>query len=359
MVKKNKKYKWNLRRYIAIVSICTLLYALIISSIPVIVGVKVFYSGEVTYNILIILSLIVVIIAMIIGGIFIWFGTGHLTRPLLEVNDAVKQVAEGNFKVKINRKERDYGKYEYSNEIDELSKNVNKMVAELDSMDYMRKDFMSSVSHEIKTPIAAITGFTEILLDGRISEREQQEYLKVINEESMRISRLCENMLCMARLDSQVIIGKKEKIQLDEQIRKCIILLSEKWSSYEIDFEIDLAKIEIISDSDMLHHIWINLIDNAIKYSGENCKISISAQEVNDNIVEVKIMDQGIGINENKVDKIFEKFYQCDESHKKSGNGLGLSIVKRIIELLNGEVKCESKEGVGTTMIVRFKKEAL
>ena len=130
---------------------------------------------------------------------------GHLTKPLIDVSNTVKQVAEGNFKVNIKRRNTTDCEYEYINEVDELAKNVNKMVAELDGMDYMRKDFMSNVSHEIKTPIAAITGFTEILLDDNIDENERQEYLEVINKESM-ISRLCENMLHMSRLDSQVML---------------------------------------------------------------------------------------------------------------------------------------------------------
>ena len=226
------------------------------------------------------------------------------------------------------------------------------MVAELDGMDYMRKDFMRNVSHEIKTPIAAITGFTEILLDGNIDENERHEYLEVINNESMRISRLCENMLHMSRLDSQVIVSSVQKIRLDEQIRKCIILLSEKWSEKEIDFSINLEKVSIFSDADMLQQVWINLIDNAIKYSGDNCKIDISVKRLNDKSVAVSISDNGIGIEEKKLHKIFDKFYQCEESHKKSGSGLGLSISKRIIELLNGTIECKSKKDFGTTMVV-------
>lgn len=355
--KSKRKYKKNLRQYIAMISITILFSSLCISSLIVLIGIKLFYYGEITNELSVFLIFIIFIIAMIIGGFVIWVGAGHLTKPLLEVSDVVKKVAEGNFKVKINRREINVSEYEYSNQIDELAKNVNRMAAELDSMDYMRKDFISNVSHELKTPIAAINGFTEILLDGGISAKEQQEYLEVINNESMRISRLCENMLHMSRLDSQVIITKKEIIRLDEQIRKCIILLTEKWSDHNIDFMLDLDKIEVMGDSDMLYQVWINLIDNAIKYSSKDCIINIIAKELNNETVEIKIIDNGIGIEDNKLDKIFEKFYQCEESHKKSGNGLGLSIVKRIIELLNGEIYCESTVKIGTTMIIRLTKK--
>ena len=344
------KYKWTLRKYISIISILIFISSCIISTLVIIGTINIFYIGQITNEMIVVICIL--ILALIIAWISLWIGAGHLTKPLIDVSNTVKQVAEGNFKVSIKRRDTTNCEYEYINEVDELAKNVNKMVAELDGMDYMRKDFMSNVSHEIKTPIAAITGFTEILLDGNIDENEIHEYLEVINNESMRISRLCENMLHMSRLDSQVIVSSVQKIRLDEQIRKCIILLSEKWSEKEIDFSINLEKVSIFSDADMLQQVWINLIDNAIKYSGDNCKIDISVKRLNDKSVAVSISDNGIGIEEKKLHKIFDKFYQCEESHKKSGSGLGLSISKRNIELLNGTIECKSKKDFGTTMVV-------
>ena len=352
MESKKRKYKWTLRKYIAIVSILTFISSCIISTAITIGAIKIFYKEAITYEKLVLVCILILVLALIIAWFSLWVGAGHLTKPLIDVSNTVKQVAEGNFKVNIKRRDTTKCEYEYINEVDELAKNVNKMVAELDGMDYMRKDFMSNVSHEIKTPIAAITGFTEILLDGSIDESERQEYLEVINKESMRISRLCENMLHMSRLDSQVIVTNLQKIRLDEQLRKCIILLSEKWSDKEIDFSIDLDEVNILSDYDMLQQVWTNLIDNAIKYSGENCKIDISVKRLNDKSVKVSISDNGIGIEEGKLHRIFDKFYQCEESHKKSGSGLGLSISKRIIELLNGTIECRSKKDFGTTMVV-------
>lgn len=352
MESKKRKYKWTLRKYIAIVSILTFISSCIISTAITIGAIKIFYKEAITYEKLVLVCILILVLALIIACFSLWVGAGHLTKPLIDVSNTVKQVAEGNFKVNIKRRDTTKCEYEYINEVDELAKNVNKMVAELDGMDYMRKDFMSNVSHEIKTPIAAITGFTEILLDGSIDESERQEYLEVINKESMRISRLCENMLHMSRLDSQVIVANLQKIRLDEQLRKCIILLSEKWSNKEIDFSIDLDEVNILSDYDMLQQVWINLIDNAIKYSRENCKIDISVKRLNDKSVKVSISDNGIGIEEGKLHRIFDKFYQCEESHKKSGSGLGLSISKRIVELLNGTIECKSKKDSGTTFEV-------
>lgn len=356
-MKKDKKYLKDLRTYIATVSVGTILSSFLTCAFIGFVLMKIFYKGEVTAPIVIIFCIIVCLLSMIVSACLIWIGAGHLTKPLVEVSDVAKQVAEGNFKVRVKRKEQEYDGYLYNNEVDELARNINKMVAELDGMDYMRKDFMSNVSHEIKTPIAAISGLSEILLDKGVSEEKQKEYLKLINNESIRVSRLCEYMLNMSRLDSQVIVINKEEIRLDEQIRKSVILLCEKWADYDIDFDINLSTINIKSDPDMLHQVWINIIDNAIKYSGKFCKIIISAREINNETIEVKVIDNGIGIPKDKIDRIFDKFYQCEESHKKSGSGLGLSITKRIIELLNGDIQYDSIEGIGTTVTIKLPKK--
>ncbi|MBC7958343.1 MAG: HAMP domain-containing histidine kinase [Vallitaleaceae bacterium] len=225
------------------------------------------------------------------------------------------------------------------------------MARELNEMDYMRKDFMSNVSHEIKTPVAAITGFSEMLLDGGLEEAEQKEYLNYLNQESLRLSRLCESMLQMSRVDHQIIVDKRQEVMVDEQLRRCIITLSEKWSAKDINFDLQLEKCSLLSDYDLLFQIWTNLIDNAIKYSYPEGSIFITAVNERD-FLKVCIRDEGIGIPEEQAGKIYEKFYQSDESHKKQGSGLGLAIVKRIVELLDGSLSHFSEEGKGTTVTV-------
>jgi signal transduction histidine kinase len=290
---------------------------------------------------------------MIIGGIVLWHEALYITKPIIKINDGVQKVANGDFSVQLKFKKSHRKMLEgyYSDEIDELADNFNKMARELAGMDYMRKDFMSNVSHEIKTPVTAITGFSEILLDGGLNEEEQKEYLTYLNQESLRLSRLCDNMLRMSRLDNQCIVEKKQEVKVDEQIRHCIIMLSEKWSEKNINFELQLEKYSIISDYDLLFQVWTNLIDNAIKYSNQSGSIWISIG-IEKKLLTVSIRDEGIGISKENLSKIFDKFYQCDESHKKQGSGLGLSIVKRIIELLDGTIECISEEGMGTTMTV-------
>lgn len=161
-------------------------------------------------------------------------------------------------------------------------------------------------------------------------------------------------MLQMSKLDYQEIISSKDKVRVDEQLRKCIILLSEKWQDKNIEFFLQLSEVTIITDKNLLMQVWMNLIDNAIKYSKCNSQIKIVLTE-NDGEIKVKISDYGIGIAPDKLDKIYNRFYQCEESHKTQGSGLGLSIVKRILDLLNGSIKSESVEGEGTTVTVTLK----
>lgn len=348
-----RRLRISLRIHFSLVSISTLCSACVFSFIFVLAGIKLFYHGDFTLPVVIIIGLLVCCLSILLGGIMLWFGTIHLTRPIEEVSRAVKEVANGDFTVHINKKVKNLGKYVFVNEIDELAENFNTMTAELNGMDYMRKDFMSNVSHEVKTPVAAITGFTEILMEGGLNTEEQQEYLAFINKESLRLSRLCENMLRMSRLDHQQIVVKKDNVRVDEQIRKCIIMLSEKWTDKARNYELDCDNLIIQSDADLLMQIWANLIDNAIKYSPENSSIYITGK-IENNYLVVSIKDEGDGISTKKQSKIFEKFYQCEESHKKQGNGLGLSIVKRVVVLLGGSITCISEEGKGTIMEVKI-----
>jgi signal transduction histidine kinase len=349
---KSRKFKISLRIYFSAVFITILCTACIMSYSIVFTGVKLFYYGEITMPILFAISVLVCVLTMLFGGVMFWFGSLHLTKPLSEISDAAKKVADGDFGINIKRNEKRRGEFEFSNEIDELAVNFNKMAKELKGMEYIRKDFISNVSHEVQTPVAAITGFTEILLEEGLSREEQQEYLLLVNKESIRLSHLCENMLRMSRLDNQQIVVKKGKVRVDEQLRKCIIMLSEKWSDEKREYELDFQELIIQSSSDLLMQIWYNLIDNAIKYSTEDSTIWISGK-IEEEFLTVTIKNEGKGISIDKQQKIFDKFYQCEESHKKQGNGLGLSIVKRIVELLGGTVNCRSEALEGTIMEVK------
>jgi len=352
---KNKKYKVSLRFKLAVASVLILCTSCLIAYFIVFIGFSYFYDGPTTNTVVLLMSLITCAITMIIGGVALWHSASYVTNPITKISDGMQKVADGDFSVQISindihrKKQRDG----YSDEISVMADNFNKMTRELSSMDYMRKDFMSNVAHEIKTPVAAIVGFSEMLLDGGLSEEEQKEYLTYIYQEAQRLSRINENMLQMSRLDYQNIVDLTQEVKVDEQIRRCIILLGEKWSDREIHYELDLEKCSIVSNYDLLFQLWTNLIDNAIKYSKNECTIWITTKIEGDFLI-FTIRDEGVGISKDKLVRIYDKFYQGDESRKKQGSGLGLSIVKRIVELLNGSITCDSELGKGTVFTVKL-----
>jgi signal transduction histidine kinase len=334
------KIKLSIRWKIAIISIITLCSAFCISVIFIHSTFFMLRDGEWTVMELGLFMLSTCFMTMLLGGSALWYVSKFITDPIVKVSKAVKKIAEGDFSVRLEPVGQD--------EIGQLAVGVNKMIKELNGMEYMGKDFMSNVSHEIKTPVSAITGFSELLLDGNLSVAKEKEYLSCLYSESLRLSRLCDNMLKMSKLDNQEIITDRKEFYVDEQIRKCMIFLSEKFEEKEIDFELNLKKCKIKNNSDLLYQVWINLIENAIKFSKEKGKIYVSATCNEDNTeIQVIIKDEGPGIRADKLPKIFDKFYQCDESHKTEGHGLGLSIVKRIIQLTGGSIECTSQENEG------------
>lgn len=334
------KIKLSVRWKIAIISIITLCSALCISFIVIHAIFILRSDGEMNATEVLLFMTLTCFMTMILGGSALWYVSKFVTDPIIKVSKAVKKVAEGDFSIQLEPEGQD--------EIGQLAVSVNKMIEELNGMEYMSKDFMSNVSHEIKTPVAAITGFSELLLDGNLSEGKVKEYLNCLYSESLRLSRLSDNMLKMSKLDNQGIITNIKDFYIDEQIRKCIIFLSDKLEEKEIEFELDLKKCKIKNNYDLLYQVWMNLVENAIKFSYEKGKIYVSAAYNEDKTeIEVIISDDGPGISEDKLPKIFDKFYQGDESHKTEGHGLGLSIVKRIIQLTGGNIECTSKENEG------------
>lgn len=280
---------------------------------------------------------------VLIGICLILLLVRRIVKPILRLNTATKEVAKGNFDIEISSNSRD--------EIGQLTHNFNKMTRELKNIEYLRKDFITSVSHEFKTPIASIQGFAKLLQKGNLTDEERQEYTGIIVEETTRLSNLSSNILRLSKLENQEIIERKGFFLLDEQIRKSILVLEHHWSEKEIEFDINLDKVEYLGDEELLQQVWINLLGNAIKFSKKNEMIKVSLRKVGEG-VEVKIIDQGIGMTEEIKQRIFEKFYQGDRAHSHEGNGLGLPLVKRIIDLYGGSIGVESQTEKGSTFTV-------
>ncbi|WP_026477407.1 HAMP domain-containing sensor histidine kinase [Alkaliphilus transvaalensis] len=282
---------------------------------------------------------------LLAGAILIILFVKWAVKPLSILSSAMEEVAKGNFDIQVENKSKD--------EIGQLTKSFNKMTKELKNIEYLRKDFITNVSHEFKTPIASIQGFAKLLQKGNLSEDEKQEYAHIIVEESVRLSNLSSNVLKLSKLENQEIIEKKVKFSLDEQIRRSILLLEHQWGKKNIEFDIELNKIYYFGDEELLQQVWINLIGNAIKFSEVNGIIGIHLEAFS-NMVRVSIKDDGIGMSEETIHRIFEKFYQGDKARSHEGNGLGLSLVKRIIDLVGGRITVESNLKEGSTFIVEL-----
>lgn len=339
------------RVYYAVKSTQTVCVACLIACILVIIPFLIIYKGRHNEETVIIISLLICLFTILFATHMLVKKARVFVEPIERLEEAVGKVRNGDFDARIQW-------HEDKRNIKELNKlidNFNDMAKALKDMEYMNKDFINNVSHEVKTPISSIAGFTEILMDSDLGEEEREEYLALVNGEAHRLSRLCENMLSISRLDNQTGVNKIEAVNITEQIRKTIIMLSETWSHKEQEFDLTMEEININSDADLLQQIWINLIDNAMKYSGKGTILHISGRD-NGSYIEISIRDEGIGISKEKVEFIFQRFYQCEESHKNQGNGLGLSIVKRIVELLKGTIECKSELGGGTEFIVRLPK---
>jgi signal transduction histidine kinase len=284
------------------------------------------------------------IIALLVGI----FATNALTRwfiyPVKELGYAMERISEGDFSVRLKTKTS-------SKEIKEIFSGFNMMAKELQSTEILQSDFVSNVSHEFKTPINAIEGYSMLLQDGENLTNEQKEYVDKIVFNTHRLSSLTGSILLLSKLENQSIVSKKTSFDLDEQIRKSLLALEGQWASKEIEFDIEMDDTDYVGNEALLHHIWDNLISNAIKFSDNGTEIKIRLENHADKIV-FTISDQGIGIDEETQKHLFDKFYQGDSSRKNEGNGLGLALVKKIIDLEGGEITVKNNEDRGCTFTV-------
>ncbi|PYG85741.1 signal transduction histidine kinase [Ruminiclostridium sufflavum DSM 19573] len=292
--------------------------------------------------------MVTLVVSCIIGTSISAVTSKKILKPLNQLIKATKTVSTGDFSVRVDEVSSNY-------EIYELLKNFNHMAEELGSIELFRNSFINEFSHEFKTPIVSIRGFAKQLQNEKLSAEKRKEYTDIIVSESERLANMSANVLLLTKFENQTFITNQTEYELDEQIRNCIILFEKQWDNKKLEINIELEPVRIYSNAEMLSHLWINLIENAIKYSDENGHIIISCREQNNNI-EFKISDNGKGMDGDTLKHIYDKFYQGDKSHATQGNGIGLSIVKRIIELCKGKITVESELGNGTTFTVDLPK---
>ena len=278
------------------------------------------------------------------SGTALSFFVSHFPlRPLHTLIQAIHKVSEGNYEVKIH--------LEHPKEFQELSDCFNQMTEELAGIEMFRSDFINNFSHEFKTPIVSILGFARLMKNQDPDTARRQEYLDIIIEEARRLSELSTTVLNLSKVESLTLLTDETVYSLSEQIRESILLLENKWSDKQIDFDIDIDEIVIKANDQLLKQVWMNLLDNAIKFSPEAGCITITLRANNGNVV-FTVKDQGEGINDKTQKFIFDKFYQGDTSHHMEGNGLGLPLVKKILELHKGRIAVQSQTGRGSVFIV-------
>lgn len=284
------------------------------------------------------------VITFIAAGVFvssflIFWISRHFFAPIEALNAAISHVASGNFDVRLPEEAGNYT-------ICQMNRNFNKMARELNSIEMLQSGFIQNVSHEIKTPLAAIEGYAA-LLEAASLPGELGKYTRRIVESSRKLSSLTGNILKLSRLEKQEIIPEKAWFSLDEQLRESVLSLEPLWSGKDLEIDIDLPPAGYYGNADLLWQVWTNLLSNAIKFTPEGGFIQVSLSQ-RDCGVSVQIRDTGIGMTPEVQKHMFEKFYQGERSRNIEGNGLGLPLVQRIVNLCGGRVRAESQEGKGT-----------
>lgn len=289
------------------------------------------------------------IVSLIIGSVCAVLVGNIPLKPVSRLINQMDRLASGDFKVRMRPSSR-------NRVFDDVSRSFNKMAEELENTEMLRSDFINNFSHEFKTPIVSIAGFAKLLRKGNLTEEQKAEYIAIIEEESLRLSAMATNVLNLTKVENQTILTEISEFNLSEQLRSCILLLVDKWEKKQIEFKLDFREHMISANEELLKQAWINLIDNAIKFSPEGGLIELALEET-ENQISVSVINAGEEIPPEDRERIFKKFYQADKSHSSEGNGIGLAIVKRVAELHRGSTQVQSEDGF-TRFTVTLPKKA-
>lgn len=294
------------------------------------------------------LGIYTLISLLLVSGITValmsYFIGRRVLTPLVKLSSASKEVARGNFDVTVS----DSSKME---EVQSTFRNFNAMVRELKSISTLSSDFIANVSHEFKTPLSVIEGYAMLLQDDRLTVQEREDYLNKILVNTRRLNTLVGNILMLSKMETKPLPEQYTRFRLDEQLRQVVAQLEPQWSAKGISFRVRLDEVELLGWEQVLPYVWSNLISNAIKFSPSGSVIALTLLEQRECAV-VTVSDRGCGMEPDVQERIFEKFYQGDTSHKAEGNGLGLALVRQIVELSQGVVEVESQPGKGSTFRV-------
>lgn len=321
------------------------------------IGVPLTYQGEsfalfirpdikLLFNEMHLLFGVLFALTIILSILFVLFSTNYLIKPISRLSDATKQLAKGDFQVNaLSTKRKD--------ELGELSSSFSQMAKQIVENEQVRKEFVSNISHDIQSPLSNIKGYTNLLEDNELTEKDRQQYISIINEETGRLSTMTDQLLLLASLDHEKHIVKKKHFNVSSQLKN--LLKSYQWLIHEKEIMLSytLPDLEIYGDPSLLNTVWDNLLSNALKYNQSGGSIDIQFTYTNEQC-SISFTDTGIGISEEEAERIFDRFYRADASRTRSvkGTGLGLSIVATIIDLHGGTVIARPGETAGTIFIV-------
>lgn len=272
-------------------------------------------------------------------------------RPTKIITEATEKIMSGDFSVRI--KPMESSGMEGFNQI---AMEINKMAEELGSVETLRTDFIANVSHEMKTPLAVMRNYGTLLQTPGLSEEKRLEYAKGVTDGSHRMADMMTNILKLNRLENQQIYPRVSEFDLGEQLCECLLQYENVWEKAGIEIETDIAEnVKVKADAELLSHVWNNLFSNAFKFTPSGGRVNVTMTATGHHAI-VKVSDTGCGMTPQVGAHIFEKFYQGDTSHSIQGNGLGLALVKRVIDILQGEIRVESAVGKGSTFTVRIRR---
>ena len=274
-------------------------------------------------------------VSVIIGTLLSWFAGIYVLRPFDELLQGMSRLANGKYETRLKERKGIYHR---------VYRAFNVLAAELESVQILRSDFVNNFSHEFKTPLASMQGLVGLMRNKHLPEEKQRLYLSVIEEELLRLSMLTTNILHMTRLNAQSILTDIAPYNLSEQLRTCLLMMEQSWMEKSLSLSITDEEISLCANEDLIKQVWLNLLDNAIKYSPEGGTLEIDFMRTERNVC-VRIINEGPEIPEEEREKIFAKFYQSDRVGVKRGNGIGLSVVQRIVALHKGSVKSLRENG--------------
>lgn len=286
--------------------------------------------------------------SILLGATLALFVGKWIIRPVQKISDAFDELSKGNFAVRVPADEK-------VAEIREMAQHFNAMTFDLSHMETLRSDFVANVSHEFKTPIAAIEGYATLLQNPDLAREKHEHYVEKILDNSRRLSSLSSDILALSKLENQEMLVDSREFRLDEQIRKAVLMLESKWTAKGIEFDMDLPKQMYYGSEPLLAQVWSNILDNAIKHSPAGGVIHVSIRQTDTQLL-VTIADHGDGMTQEVQKHMFEKFYQGDRSRKAEGNGLGLALVKRIVDLCKGSIEVKSAPGEGAVFQIALPK---